>query len=150
MKTIFFSELNLLNIILIIFFKLLRFKVYFISINKKLRNIQWIKIIEKLGIIWFSYQNYSIKNSDLKINVKNKKFTDKYSKMITELIWNKNLTRYFIPIKVIGLILLIQVVLGVLTLLYGAQIYLASMHQISSIFLISSSVYFLYLNSYSN
>ena len=96
MKTIFFSELNLLNIILIIFFKLLRFKVYFISINKKLRNIQWIKIIEKLGIIWFSYQNYSIKNSDLKINVKNKKFTDKYSKMITELIWNKNLTRYFI------------------------------------------------------
>ena len=64
MKTIFFSELNLLNIILIIFFKLLRFKVYFISINKKLRNIQWIKIIEKLGIIWFSYQNYSIKNSD--------------------------------------------------------------------------------------
>ena len=50
------------------------------------------------------------------------------------------------PINLIGLFLIIQVILGILTLLYGAQIYLASMHQISSIFLVSSCVYFLFLN----
>ena len=65
-------------------------------------------------------------------------------------IYKNNLVRYFLAIKIIGLILFIQIVLGVFTLLYGAQIYLASMHQISSIFLISSSVYFLYLNSNTN
>jgi cytochrome c oxidase assembly protein subunit 15 len=37
-----------------------------------------------------------------------------------------------------------------LTLLNGAQIFIASMHQISSIFLVSSSIYFLYLNNNSN
>jgi len=62
-------------------------------------------------------------------------------------IYRNNLMRCFISIKIIGLILLIQIVLGILTILSGAQIYFASMHQISSIFLISSSVYFLYLNS---
>tara|TARA_Y100000590_G_scaffold394273_1_gene473297 strand:- start:14156 stop:15097 length:942 start_codon:yes stop_codon:yes gene_type:complete len=65
-------------------------------------------------------------------------------------IYRNNFSRYFIPIKIIGLILFAQIVLGILTLLFGAQIYLASMHQISSIFLVSSSVYFLYLNSNSN
>ena len=36
---------------------------------------------------------------------------------------------------------------GILTLIYGAQIYLASMHQLSSIFLVSSCIYFFYLNT---
>ena len=73
-----------------------------------------------------------------------------YYLILVYKIYKNNLLRFFIPIKVIGIILFIQIILGVLTLLYGAQIYLASMHQISSIFLISSSVYFTYLNSSTN
>ena len=65
-------------------------------------------------------------------------------------IYKNNFSRYFNLIKIIGLILFIQIVLGILTLFYGAQIYLASMHQICSIFLVSSSVYFLYLTSNTN
>ena len=65
-------------------------------------------------------------------------------------IYKSNLVRYFSIIKIIGLILLIQIGLGILTLLFGAQIYLSSMHQIGSIFLVCSSIYFLYLNSHSN
>ena len=65
-------------------------------------------------------------------------------------IYRNNLLRYFFPIKIIGLILFIQIILGIFTLLYGAQIYLASMHQITSIFLVSSGLYLLYLNSNSN
>ena len=73
-----------------------------------------------------------------------------YYLILVYKIYKNNFTRYFFPIKIIGLILFIQIVLGIFTLLYGAQIYLASMHQISSIFLVSSSVYFLYLNSNTN
>ena len=50
-------------------------------------------------------------------------------------------------INLLGIFLIIQILLGILTLLYGAQIILASMHQISSIFLVSSSVYLFYLNT---
>ena len=48
---------------------------------------------------------------------------------------------------ILGFFILLQVILGIFTLLYGAQIYIASMHQISSIFLVSSSIYFLFLNT---
>ena len=65
-------------------------------------------------------------------------------------IYRNKFTRYFNLIIIIGLVLIIQIILGILTLLYGAQIYLASMHQISSIFLVSSSLYFLFLTSYTN
>ena len=62
-------------------------------------------------------------------------------------IYRKNLKSLFLAIKIVGFFLFIQISLGVLTLIYGAQIFLASMHQISSIFLVSSSVYLLYLNT---
>ena len=62
-------------------------------------------------------------------------------------IYTKKLRYLYRAINFVGLFLIIQVLLGILTLVYGAQIYIASMHQISSIFLVSSSVYFLFLNS---
>jgi len=46
--------------------------------------------------------------------------------------------------------LLIQVFLGILTILSGVQMLLASMHQISSIILISFSIYLLFLNKKTN
>jgi len=56
----------------------------------------------------------------------------------------------FKAIKIIGFILIVQIVLGILTLLSGAQMIFSSMHQISSIFLVSSSIYLIYLNSSAN
>ena len=61
-------------------------------------------------------------------------------------VYNNRIKKSFIPIKIVGFILLVQILLGILTLLNGVQIILASMHQLSSIFLVSSSVYLLYLN----
>ena len=60
-------------------------------------------------------------------------------------IYRNDIKRLYGPINLIGFFLIIQVILGIFTLLNGAQIYLASMHQISSIFLVSSCIYFLYL-----
>ena len=69
-----------------------------------------------------------------------------YMIMMVKIYSNKLINLYF-SINLLGLFLFIQIILGIFTLLYGAQIYLASMHQLSSIFLVSTSVYFLYLNS---
>ena len=73
-----------------------------------------------------------------------------YYLILTYKIYKNNLTRYFNPIKIIGVVLFIQIVSGIFTLLYGAQIFFASMHQINSIFLVSSSIYILYLTSNTN
>ena len=62
-------------------------------------------------------------------------------------IYKEKFTHLYKPIKLVGLILIIQIFLGILTLLYGAQIAIASMHQISSIFLVSSCIYFLFINT---
>tara|TARA_Y100001970_G_scaffold192640_1_gene234146 strand:- start:2300 stop:3322 length:1023 start_codon:yes stop_codon:yes gene_type:complete len=61
-------------------------------------------------------------------------------------ILKSKLVDYIKPIIIIGIFLIIQILLGIFTVLYGAQIYFASMHQISSIFLISSAIYLLYLS----
>ena len=57
------------------------------------------------------------------------------------------LLNFYNVIKLLGLALLFQIILGILTILTGAQMFLASMHQIGSIALISFSVYLLFLNN---
>ncbi len=54
------------------------------------------------------------------------------------------------PINILGGLIIVQIILGIYTVIYGAQITIASMHQISSIFLVSSSIYFLFINTKSN
>ena len=65
-------------------------------------------------------------------------------------IYRNKLSSFYLPTKIIGSLLILQIASGIFTLLHGAQIILASMHQINSIFLVSSCIYFLYLNSESN
>jgi len=65
-------------------------------------------------------------------------------------IYHNKLSGYYKILNTIGVLLILQILLGIFTLLSGAQIFISSMHQISSIFLISSSVYFLFLNTKTN
>ena len=65
-------------------------------------------------------------------------------------VYKNRLSELFTAINVAGFLLILQIILGILTLLFGAQIVVSSMHQISSILLVSSSIYFLYLNNKSN
>ena len=53
-------------------------------------------------------------------------------------------------INILGIFIITQIILGILTIIYGAQIFIASMHQLSSIFLVSSSIYFFFLNTKTN
>ena len=52
------------------------------------------------------------------------------------------------PIIIIGISIFLQVILGVVTLLSGVKIIYASLHQINSILIILSCLYFLYISKY--
>jgi len=61
-------------------------------------------------------------------------------------IYKNKMNELYRSINILGFFIILQIILGILTIIYGAQIYIASMHQISSIFLVSSCIYFYYIN----
>ena len=69
-----------------------------------------------------------------------------YALVFYKIYKNKKFDLYK-SINILGCIIFLQIILGIMTVIYGAQIYIASMHQISSIFLVSSSIYFFYINT---
>ena len=64
-------------------------------------------------------------------------------------IYKKKIYNFYFIVKIVGFFLLVQIILGIVTILYDAQMYISSLHQISSIFLVCSCVYFLFINSMS-
>ena len=61
----------------------------------------------------------------------------------------KEANKVFIrPILIIGISLVFQIILGVMTLLSGVKIAYASLHQINSIIIILTTLYFLYISRY--
>ena len=65
-------------------------------------------------------------------------------------VYKNKIFNLYSSTNLLGVFIILQIILGVITIVSGAQIYIASMHQISSILLVSSSVYFLYLNTKTN
>ena len=65
-------------------------------------------------------------------------------------IYKNKINGLYTSINILGIFIFLQIVLGILTLLYGAQILIASMHQVSSIFLVTSCIYFLFINTKPN
>ena len=66
--------------------------------------------------------------------------------LILYFVIKEKLLKFYNILKSLGVILLVQIFLGIMTILSGAQMVLASMHQISSIILISLSIYLLFIN----
>ena len=62
-------------------------------------------------------------------------------------IYKNRLVNLYRTVNILGLFIILQIILGIFTVIYGAQIYIAAMHQLSSVFLVSSSLYFLYINT---
>ena len=67
---------------------------------------------------------------------------------IAFVIYKKKIIFLFKPIIILGFIIFLQILLGILTLLSGAGIFISSLHQFSSILLITASLYLLYKNKY--
>ena len=70
-----------------------------------------------------------------------------YLYILYEVLKNGN-SRLKFPILIIGGTLLFQIFLGILTILSGVKILYASLHQINSILIIISTLYFLYITKY--
>ena len=68
--------------------------------------------------------------------------------MLIYVVIKKKINQLIKPITILGSIILIQIILGILTVLSGAGIVLASLHQLSSIILVSSALFFLYKNRF--
>jgi len=68
--------------------------------------------------------------------------------IITFIIYKKKIVSLFKPVIILGFTIFLQILLGIFTLLSGAGVFISSLHQFSSILLITSSLYFLYKNKY--
>jgi cytochrome c oxidase assembly protein subunit 15 len=68
-----------------------------------------------------------------------------YVSVLTIIIFKRKISNLYKPLKILLFFLLLQVILGIYTLISGLNIYLASMHQITSVLLIFSALnlYFL-------
>ena len=68
--------------------------------------------------------------------------------VISYITYRNKFFYLFKPVIILGLIIILQIILGILTVLSGANILTASLHQFSSILLITSSLYFVYKNRF--
>ena len=63
-----------------------------------------------------------------------------YSLFLAVYIYKKKILNLYKPLKILIFFLLLQVILGIFTLISGLNIYLASMHQITSVLLVLSAL----------
>ena len=62
-------------------------------------------------------------------------------------IYKNKMYDLYKSVNILGFIIALQIILGIFTVINGAHIYIAAMHQLTSIFLVTSSVYFFYINT---
>ncbi|MDC3030760.1 COX15/CtaA family protein [Candidatus Pelagibacter sp.] len=62
-------------------------------------------------------------------------------------IYKNKITKLYRSVNILGFFIILQIILGIFTIILGAQIYIAAVHQVSSIFLVTSSIYFFFINT---
>ena len=65
-------------------------------------------------------------------------------------VYKNKITKLYRSVNFLGFFIILQIVLGIFTVVLGAQIYIAAVHQVSSIFLVTFSVYFFFINNKTN
>ena len=65
-------------------------------------------------------------------------------------VYKKKINKLYKTVNILGFFIILQIVLGIYTVLLGAQLYIAALHQVSSIFLVTSSIYFFFINRKTN
>ena len=65
-------------------------------------------------------------------------------------VYKNKITKLYKSVNILGFFIIIQIILGIITIILGAQIYIAAVHQVSSIFLVTSSIYFYFINTKTN
>ncbi len=62
-------------------------------------------------------------------------------------VYKNKITKLYRSVNILGFFIILQIILGIFTIKLGAQIYIAAAHQVSSIFLVTSSIYFFFINT---
>ena len=62
-------------------------------------------------------------------------------------VYKNKLNKLYRSVNILGLLIILQIILGIFTIILGAHIYIAALHQVSSIFLVTSSIYFFFINN---
>ncbi len=62
-------------------------------------------------------------------------------------VYKNKINKLYRSVNILGFFIILQIILGIFTIILGAQIYIAAVHQISSIFLVTSSIYFFFINT---
>jgi len=88
MRILILGKLSIINFLLLIIFKILGFKVFFISIEKYLRNKELLKFLEKFDIHWFNYQIHNLESVKIEQMIKVVSFSKKLSTEISNKFWN--------------------------------------------------------------
>ena len=65
-------------------------------------------------------------------------------------VYKNKINKLYRSVNILGFFIILQIILGIFTILLGAQIYIAAVHQVSSIFLVTSSIYFFFINNRTN
>ena len=65
-------------------------------------------------------------------------------------VYKNKINKLYRSVNVLGFFIILQIILGIFTIILGAQIYIAAVHQVSSIFLVTSSIYFFFINNRTN
>ena len=65
-------------------------------------------------------------------------------------VYKNKINKLYRSVNVLGFFIILQIILGIFTIILGAHIYIAAVHQVSSIFLVTSSIYFFFINNRTN
>ena len=65
-------------------------------------------------------------------------------------IYKNKINKLYRSVNILGFFIILQIILGIFTIILGAQILIAAAHQVSSIFLVTSSIYFFFINTRTN
>ncbi len=105
--------------------------------DNKMNNLFEVSALSDPSLVQFIHRNLAY-------------FIGLYYLYIFYKVYKNKMYELYKSINYLGFFIILQIILGIFTILYGAQIYIASMHQISSIFLVSACIYFYFINAKAN
>ena len=91
MKTLIVNNLSVFTFPLIIFFRILNFKILFVSIEKYFRSKTLLNCLSLINIKWFNYQEYKINHIEIEKLRKSIPFSDILSTDISNKFWSSYL-----------------------------------------------------------
>ena len=94
-KILFVDKIHFLNLILFILFRIYFDKIFFLRIDRFLRNKKLLLFFEIIGLNWINHNHYSLEKTSSK-TIKCTHFSDKYAAYISKKIWLNSLSTFFI------------------------------------------------------